>query len=109
MLVVYATSMELAFECVFIVAGRFLTTSLLVSASPAIAFSMGRFLMIALGFPTLLPKKHDILCFFQRLSASLLCGLVHFIGSSSQIFRLLFWHFGSASLRLLGDFFILRM
>ena len=90
MLGVYATYMELAFEWVFIVAGRFLTTALLASTLPATAFSMGRLLMIALGFSALLPKKHDILCFFQRLSASFLCGLVHFIGSSSPIFRLLF-------------------
>ena len=109
MLGVYATFMALAFGWVFIVAGRFLTTALLASALPATAFSIGRFLMIALGFPALLPKKHDILCFFQRLSASFLCGLVHFIGSSLSICRLLFRHFGSAPLQLLGAFFILRM
>ena len=109
MLGVYATSMELAFEWVYIVAGRFLTTAWLVSALPATACSMGHFLMIALGFSALLPRKHDILCFFQWLSASFFYGLVHFIGSSLSIFRLLFWHFGSASLRLLSDFFNSRM
>ena len=35
--------------------------------------------------------------------------LVHVIGSSLSIFRLLLWHFGSASLRLLSDFLFLRM
>ena len=40
---------------------------------------------------------------------SLLQLLVYFFGFSSPIFRLLFWHFGFATLRLLGDFFVLRM
>ena len=82
----------------YIGAGRSVTTALLVSALPASALSMGRFVMFALGFPALLPKKHDILCFFQRLSASFLCGLVHFIGSTLPIFRLLLRHLGSALL-----------
>ena len=56
MLGVYATSLELVFEWVYIGAGRSVTTALLVSALPASALSMGRFLMFALGFPALLPK-----------------------------------------------------
>ena len=44
---------------------------------------MERFVTFALGLPALLPKKHDILCFFLRHSASYLCGLV--LSSASLI------------------------